>query len=56
VFLQLMIDPVCSIVFENEPERENLMRLPPRRAGAPLLSSLALVQGAAAGALAALLA
>jgi Ca2+-transporting ATPase len=55
VFLQLVIDPVCSIVFENEPERENLMRLPPRRAGARLLSSRALVQGAAAGALAALL-
>jgi Ca2+-transporting ATPase len=55
VFLQLVIDPVCSVVFENEPERENLMRLPPRRAGARLLSNRGLAQGAAAGALAAML-
>ncbi len=55
VFLQLVIDPVCSIVFENEPERENLMRLPPRRVGARLLSGRALAQGATAGALAAML-
>ncbi len=55
VFLQLVIDPVCSIVFENEPERENLMRLPPRRVGARLLSGRALAQGATAGALAAIL-
>jgi Ca2+-transporting ATPase len=55
VFLQLVIDPVCSVVFENEPERANLMRLPPRRAGARLLSNHALGQGAVAGALAAML-
>ncbi|WP_408352668.1 cation-translocating P-type ATPase [Paraburkholderia phytofirmans] len=55
VFLQLVIDPVCSVVFENEPERENLMRLPPRGAGARLLSNRALAQGAAAGAVAAML-
>ncbi|MFM0412246.1 cation-translocating P-type ATPase [Paraburkholderia dipogonis] len=55
VFLQLVIDPVCSVVFENEPERENLMRMPPRRAGARLLSNRAMGQGAVAGALAAML-
>lgn len=55
VFLQLIIDPVCSVVFENEPERENSMRLPPRRAGTRLLSNRALAQGAAAGAVAATL-
>lgn len=55
VFLQLVIDPVCSLVFENEPERGNLMRMPPRRVGARLLSNRALAQGAAAGALAAML-
>ncbi|ORC50301.1 ATPase [Burkholderia sp. A27] len=55
VFLQLVIDPVCSVVFENEPERENLMRLPPRRAGARLLSNRAIVQGAAAGTVVAML-
>ncbi|AQH05141.1 ATPase (plasmid) [Burkholderia sp. KK1] len=55
VFMQLVIDPVCSVVFENEPERANLMRLPPRRVGARLLSNRALVQGAAAGATVAML-
>ncbi|MDR6390427.1 cation-translocating P-type ATPase [Paraburkholderia phenoliruptrix] len=51
VFLQLIIDPVCSVVFENEPERKDLMQVPPRRAGARLLSNRALANGAAAGAL-----
>lgn len=55
VFLQLVIDPVCSVVFENEPERANLMRLPPRRAGERLLSNRALARGATAGLLAAML-
>ncbi|WP_042270567.1 cation-translocating P-type ATPase [Paraburkholderia heleia] len=54
VFLQLVIDPVCSVVFENEPERENLMCVPPRRIGARLLSNRSLTQGAAAGTFAAL--
>ncbi len=51
VFLQLIIDPVCSVVFENEPERNDLMQVPPRRAGARLLSNRALANGAAVGAL-----
>jgi Ca2+-transporting ATPase len=55
IFLELIINPVCSIVFENEPERANLMRLPPRRTGARLLSNRALGQAAVAGALAAML-
>lgn len=55
VFLQLVIDPVCSVVFENEPERANLMRLPPRRTGERLLSNRALARGATAGVLAAML-
>jgi Ca2+-transporting ATPase len=37
-FLELIIDPVCSIVFEAESEEENVMRRPPRKAGAPLFS------------------
>ncbi|ACD19962.1 cation-translocating P-type ATPase [Paraburkholderia phytofirmans] len=55
VFLELIINPVCSIVFENEPERENLMHMPPRRAGARLLSNSTLGKAAMAGALAAML-
>ena len=36
VFLQLIIDPACSIVFEAEPEGPNTMRRPPRRLHEPL--------------------
>lgn len=30
VFLELIIDPTCSLVFEAEPEEENVMSRPPR--------------------------
>ncbi|WP_442796470.1 cation-translocating P-type ATPase [Pandoraea sp. XJJ-1] len=55
VFLQLVIDPVCSIVFENEPEAAHLMTTPPRHAGARLLSSRAFLRVASVGALAGVL-
>ncbi|MDE2289434.1 MAG: cation-translocating P-type ATPase [Burkholderiales bacterium] len=55
VMLQLIIDPVCSIVFENEPERADTMRQAPRRQGARLLSNRTLVQAALAGTLATLI-
>ncbi len=29
-FLELIIDPACSVVFEAEPEEKNVMRRPPR--------------------------
>jgi P-type Ca2+ transporter type 2C len=37
-FLELVIDPVCSIVFEAEPEEADVMRRPPRDRNAPLFS------------------
>ena len=37
-FLELVIDPVCSIVFEAEPEEADIMRRPPRNPKAPLFS------------------
>ena len=37
-FLELLIDPVCSIVFESEPEEDGLMQRPPRDPAAPLFS------------------
>ena len=50
VFLELIIDPACSIVFEAEPEERGSMERPPRRAEAPLFSLrtllLSLLQGA----------
>ncbi|MDO9007699.1 MAG: cation-translocating P-type ATPase [Thiobacillus sp.] len=50
VFLELIIDPACSIVFESEPEERDSMQRPPRRSDAPLFSLrtllLSLLQGA----------
>jgi Ca2+-transporting ATPase len=50
VFLELVIDPVCSIVFEAEREEEGVMLRPPRDARAPLFSrwlfGWSLLQGA----------
>jgi len=50
VFLELIIDPACSIVFEAEPEERDSMDRPPRRPDAPLFSLrtllLSLLQGA----------
>ena len=48
-FLELIIDPACSVVFEAEPEEGDVMSRPPRPAGARLFSTqmvaTALVQG-----------
>ena len=38
VFLELIIDPVCSVVFEMEPEESGLMQRKPRQVGARLFS------------------
>ena len=49
VFLELIINPTCSIVFEAEREEADIMREPPRPPGAPLFSRqlfvLSLLQG-----------
>lgn len=50
VFLELIIDPASSIVFEAEPEEADVMRLPPRDPRIPLFTraivGLSLAQGA----------
>jgi Ca2+-transporting ATPase len=50
VFLELIIDPACSLAFEAEPAEPGLMRRPPRRPGAPLFDRrivvTSLLQGA----------
>jgi Ca2+-transporting ATPase len=50
VFLELIIDPASSVVFEAEPEEADVMRRPPRDARAPLFTrrsaGLSLLQGA----------
>jgi Ca2+-transporting ATPase len=50
VFLELIIDPACSIAFESEPEEADVMARPPRDPDAPLFNKrdvlFSLLQGA----------
>ncbi len=48
-FLELVIDPACSIAFEAEPGDEGLMRQPPRRLDAPLYDARSLFANATEG-------
>src|SRR5262249_58607018 len=49
-FLEMVIDPVCSLVFEAETEEDDVMRRPPRAPDEPLFSApfvaWSLLQGA----------
>jgi Ca2+-transporting ATPase len=49
VFLELIIDPACSVVFEAEPEEAGVMNRPPRGPDTPLFSArtvaISLLQG-----------
>ena len=49
VFLELIIDPACSVVFEGEEEENDIMRRSPRRPDDPLFGfrmiALSLLQG-----------
>ena len=51
VFLELIIDPACSIAFEAEPEEPDTMRRPPRNRKEPLFNQrtiiMSLLQGIA---------
>ncbi|MPW21599.1 HAD-IC family P-type ATPase [Paraburkholderia sp. CNPSo 3157] len=49
VALELIITPVCSIVFENEREQPSVMRQPPRRVGERLMTDRALAISIALG-------
>jgi len=42
-FLELVIDPACSLVFENEPSETDVMQRPPRDLQAPLFGGMTLV-------------
>ena len=50
LFLQLIIDPSCSIVFEAEPEEPDTMEKPPRSRDMPLLDRATVLLGCAQGA------
>lgn len=49
VFLELIIDPACSVVFEAEPAEDNVMKRHPRKKNAPLFPgrtfAVSLIQG-----------
>ena len=49
VFLELIIDPACSFVFEREPESADLMKKPPRDPKRPMLSRPQVLQALAQG-------
>jgi P-type Ca2+ transporter type 2C len=49
LFLQLIIDPACSIVFEAEPIEADAMHSPPRAASARMFDRAVLVRGLAQG-------
>ena len=51
-FLEMVIDPACSIVFEDETEESDLMQRPPRQASSRLLSPAMALWGVLQGALA----
>lgn len=51
-FLELVIDPACSMVFENEPAEQDGMQQPPRDVRAALLGRFTLWQALAQGGLA----
>ena len=49
VFLELIIDPACSIVFESEPEEPDVMQRPPRRAAEPLFDRRTVIRSCVQG-------
>ena len=49
VLLELVIDPVCSLVFEAEPSEEHAMEKPPRPAGESLFGKKELLFGVVQG-------
>ncbi len=51
-FLEMVIDPVCSLVFEAETDERDVMRRPPRAGDAPLFSWALIVWSVLQGALA----
>jgi Ca2+-transporting ATPase len=52
-FIEMIIDPACSLVFEAEREEGDLMRRPPRSPDQPLFSRAKIAWAASQGALAA---
>ena len=47
--LEMVIDPACSLAFENEPESAHAMSSPPRDTRAPLFSTAAMARASVQG-------
>ncbi len=45
LFLELIIDPACTIVFEGEADEDDIMQRPPRRLGEPLFGRSNILAG-----------
>jgi Ca2+-transporting ATPase len=50
-FLEMIIDPVCALVFEAEREEKGVMRRPPRKPSEPLFSGPTIIWSVVQGAL-----
>lgn len=55
VFLEFVIDPSCTIIFENEKENPNIMQRPPRKLSAPIFSKRMIITSLAQGLLVAIM-
>ena len=49
VFLELVIDPACSVAFESEPEHPDTMMRPPRNPKAPMFDKLTIASAVLQG-------
>ena len=49
VFFELMVDPICSVAFENEPEETDVMIRPPRPTNARIFDKSILLLGVKQG-------
>ena len=55
VFLEFVIDPSCTIIFENEKESHDIMQRPPRKLSAPIFSKRMVIGSLAQGLLVAIM-
>ena len=55
VFLEFVIDPSCTLIFENEKESKNIMQRPPRKLSAPIFSKRMVLGSLAQGLLVAIM-
>jgi Ca2+-transporting ATPase len=49
VLIEMVVDPICSVAFENQPESPGLMQRGPRRSDEPLIGGRQLVLGVILG-------